>query len=95
MIDDFDLLRKENMRYYGFGPEVMARQKVCKACHEINDADRENCMFCGAVLLSATLYDVYRLFHPHCPACQTIVSASNNYCPACGKRLKKRYPSRL
>lgn len=89
MLFDFEALRRENMNRYGFGPETMQRQKVCKACGTVNEVEKKYCTDCGSALPSATLFDLYRLLHPSCPSCHAIVSTSYRYCPSCGKLLKQ------
>ena len=78
-----------NMRLYGFGPEVMKVQKVCKVCGSTCGKDDDYCPACGTVLPGETLFELYRLYHISCPSCQTVVHVAYHYCPICGKQLKK------
>ena len=84
------MLRRENMIRYGFGPEVMKRTKVCIRCGQKGDADRQFCVGCGERLPDTTLYDFYRGIHSYCPICDTVVTQTTQFCPKCGTKIKKQ-----
>ena len=88
---ELETMKLENMRRYGFGPETMKNQKVCKCCGCVCNRSDESCSACKAPLPSDTLYDLYKSFHISCPSCDTVVSKSFAFCPICGKRLKNEH----
>ena len=88
---EFEESKRHNMEIYGFGPEIMKTQKVCKACCHTCDAAEKHCTACGTVLPRETLFELYQSYHISCPSCCATVRASYGYCPICGKQLKKPF----
>lgn len=89
-MDDCQTTRLEGMKRFGFGPEVMKQQRVCRLCGFTCRADESHCRGCGAVLPRETLFDLYKARHLYCPACSTVVANTTRFCPECGKRLQAR-----
>ena len=90
-MQDLQTMRLEyaaTMRYFGFGPEVMKRIRVCRACGCSCGITETYCKDCGAVLSRETLFDQYKARHLCCPICDTVVASSVVFCPECGKRLR-------
>lgn len=84
-----DVFKLDNLTYYGFGPEVMKRLKVCPRCGVGASAAQHFCKECSAELPTDTLYDAYRLSHRICPACDAVAAQGSEYCPCCGMRLEQ------
>ena len=80
-------MRLENMKQFGFGPEVMKTIKVCKACGAKANSELLFCPECDKPLPSETLYMLYVHNHFVCTNCKTVVSSKYNFCPQCGKKL--------
>jgi len=85
-----EMLHRENMIRYGFGPEVMKKTKVCTLCGQRGEADQKFCTKCGTRLPDTTLYDFYRENHLYCHYCDTVVADSVQFCPRCGSKIKKQ-----
>lgn len=88
--NDYRSEHKATLIRFGFGPDVMKRWKVCNVCGATSPSTEEYCGSCGAVLPQETLFDLYKSKHFYCPACDTVVTNSARYCPACGRRLHRR-----
>ena len=86
---DYQMIRLEGMKTYGFGSEAMKKVKVCRLCKCICDAGEYYCRECGVVLPRETLFDLYKSHHLYCPVCETVVADTVLFCPKCGKRLRK------
>lgn len=68
---------------FGFGPNVMKKNKVCSECGAIVSAELENCNFCGAKLPKETLFIKYISLHKICPVCNCVVKSDANFCSQC------------
>lgn len=68
---------------YGFGPNVMKKNKVCTYCGTVVSAEQENCNICGAHLPEETLFIKYISLHKICSVCNCVVKADANFCPQC------------
>lgn len=68
---------------YGFGPNVMKKNKVCSNCGTVVSAELENCNICGTHLPEETLFIKYISLHKVCPVCNCVVKVNANYCPQC------------
>lgn len=84
------LERLATMREFGFGPDVMKKNKVCQVCGCSCDTQETHCKDCGANLPCETLFDLYKAWHLYCPACDTVVASTATFCPECGKLLRPR-----
>ena len=85
--DKLELLRKQNMEYFGFGPDAMKKVKVCSVCGHPSDRSEHFCVECGHRLPDKTLYNIYMERHRVCAACDTILLDQMTYCPQCGIKL--------
>ncbi len=74
---------------YGFGPNVMKKNKVCSNCGTVISAELEKCNICGTLLPEETLFLKYISLHRVCPTCDCIVKADANFCPQCRTFLSK------
>jgi len=83
----YEKIRLENMKHFGFGPEVMKSIKVCKECGAKANSELLFCPECDSPLPTETLYTLYVHSHFVCTKCKTVVSAKYKYCPQCGKKL--------
>lgn len=83
----YEIVRRENMLRYGFGPEVMKQIKICGSCGTQNAAYERKCRECRTKLPRNTLFDLYREMHQSCPICKTVIPDHTGYCPVCGKKL--------
>ncbi|MBQ6948408.1 MAG: zinc ribbon domain-containing protein [Firmicutes bacterium] len=84
---DFERIRKDSMKQYGFGTEAMKQIKICTNCRtpaSINDAF---CGECSFPLPKTTLYDTYKSRHRSCPGCGVVIHDNTDYCPQCGTRI--------
>lgn len=93
-MQDLQTMRLEysaTMRYFGFGPEVMKKIRVCRACGCSCGITETYCKDCCAILPKETLFDQYKARHLYCPVCDTVVAGTAVYCPECGKRLRPRH----
>ena len=79
--------RLENMKQYGFGPEVMKTIKVCNDCGAKVDSNLLFCSECGKPLPDKSLYMMYVHSHFVCNKCKTVVSSKYKFCPQCGEQL--------
>ena len=87
MTEEYEKMRLENMKHYGFGPEVMKNVKVCKECGAKANSELLFCPECDRPLPTETLYTLYVHSHFVCTKCKTVVSAKYKFCPQCGKKL--------
>ena len=83
----YEKIRLENMKHFGFGPEVMKSIKVCKECGAKANSELLFCPECDRPLPTETLYTLYVHSHFVCTKCKTVVSAKYKFCPQCGKKL--------
>lgn len=74
----------KELEEYGFGPNVMKKNKVCVECGSVNSAELENCDICGTPLPEETLFIKYINLHKVCSICNCVVKSDANYCPQCG-----------
>ena len=82
-----EMLRYNQMEEYGYGPNVMRKNKVCNTCGRIASAKLHSCPACGDVLPSETLFDRYKRHHTCCADCDTVLAPGSLYCPNCGKAV--------
>ena len=80
-------LRYSNMEHFGFGPNVMMKNKVCTKCGKTVKASAEYCPACGRKLSAETLFALYKRQHKCCPDCDTILAPDSKYCPNCGIKI--------
>jgi len=76
--------RFRELERYGFGPNVMKKNKVCARCGKLVKASARTCPECGELLSSETLFDRYKRQHQCCYECDTVLSPGSLYCPNCG-----------
>jgi len=69
---------------------VMKETKVCRVCGQSCSSGKKYCSQCNAILPKETVFDLYKAYHLYCPACDTVVSRSAQFCPECGKRLRQK-----
>lgn len=81
--------RFRELERYGFGPNVMKKNKVCVNCGKLVRASAKTCPECGERLSSETLFDRYKRQHKSCPDCDTVLSYDSRYCPNCGKQISQ------
>jgi len=91
MTNRTEAIRRETMKRFGFGPEIMRQTKVCRVCGHSCAVKEKHCSECGTVLPKETLFDLYKSNHLYCPACDTVVAKNAVFCPVCGKRLQARH----
>ncbi len=89
MLRQYEQIRRQGMRHYGFGIDAMKSIKICGVCGEMKGAGEKICE-CGALLPEETLYEVYVKRHRHCEECGTIVSKDVRFCPNCGVNLSEQ-----
>lgn len=87
MTMSYEKMRLENMKHFGFGPEVMKTLKVCRECGAKVDSKLQICPKCDYPLPSESLYMMYVRNHFICSGCKTVVMAEYRFCPQCGKKL--------
>jgi len=90
MMNQTETARLENMRQYGFGPEMMKRLKVCRYCGAICGTEKKFCGQCNASLPDETLFHLYKSRHTVCPACETVVPDTAYFCPQCGDKIHRK-----
>ena len=78
-------LRFKNLEKFGFGPNVMKKNKVCPRCGRLAAARLRVCPDCDERLSSETLFDCYKRRHLCCADCDTVLTSESCYCSACGK----------
>jgi RNA polymerase subunit RPABC4/transcription elongation factor Spt4 len=78
-------LRFKNLEKFGFGPNVMKKNKVCPRCGRLVRAKLMVCPDCNERLSSETLFDCYKRRHKSCSDCDTVLAPGSRYCPTCGK----------
>ena len=83
-------LRFKNLERFGFGPNVMKKNKVCPRCGRLVGAKLRFCPDCNEKLPSETLFDRYKRRHLCCSHCDTILAPGSRYCPTCGKPVIKK-----
>ena len=82
-----EILRYKNMEDFGYGPNVMKKNKVCTQCGKMVKANAVACPECGERLSGETLFDRYKRRHQCCPECDTVLAPGSRYCPNCGKHI--------
>lgn len=92
MMTSTEEARYSNLEQFGFGPNVMKKNKVCPNCGLMMKAEVKICPECGKPMTEETLFDRYKGRHDCCPECDTVLSFDSQYCPNCGKKLI--YPKR-
>ena len=80
-------LRYKNMEDFGYGPNVMKKNKVCTVCGRMVDVKVRTCPECGEGLSDETLFDRYKRQHQCCPECDTVLAPDSQYCPTCGTKV--------
>lgn len=80
-------LRFKNLEKFGFGPNVMKKNKVCPRCGKLVGARLTVCPDCNERLSSETLFDRYKGCHRCCANCDTVLAPDSRYCPTCGKSV--------
>ena len=80
--------RFRELERYGFGPNVMKKNKVCARCGQAVNAEAADCPNCGEKLRGETLFDRYKQRHACCPACDTVLPRDARFCPHCGLALE-------
>ena len=83
-------IRYRKMEYFGYGPNVMKKNKVCSRCGVMTDASNRACPECGEKLPDETLFEYYKRQHASCPDCDTVLTPSSLYCPQCGKKINHK-----
>lgn len=83
----YEQIRREGMRLYGFGPEVMKDIKVCSKCGTASPVSHFRCGKCRAFLPRTTLFQTYKSRHTFCKKCDTVVPDGTKFCPACGAKI--------
>ena len=78
------------MEDFGYGPNVMKKNKVCPKCGKMVSARLRNCSDCGERLAKETLFDYYKQQHDCCPDCDTVLTSDAMYCPNCGRMVTKK-----
>lgn len=81
------ILKFHNMELFGYGPNVMKKNKVCPHCGLMVNVKTKSCPECGNELSNESLYDKYKQHHISCPNCGTILSTGSQYCSHCGIRV--------
>ena len=66
----YEKMRLENMKHFGFGPEVMKSIKVCKECGAKVNSELLFCPECDRPLPTETLYTLYVHSHFVCTKCK-------------------------
>lgn len=77
------LTHYNELEKYGFGPNVMKKNKVCSNCGTVVSSELENCNICGTHLPEETLFLKYISLHKVCSVCNSVVKVNANYCPQC------------
>lgn len=72
---------------FGFGPNMMKKNRICLGCGHIISIDGDSCPLCGNGLSVQTLYDRYKQMHVCCPVCDTVLTEDARYCPHCGTKV--------
>lgn len=78
-------LRFKQLEKFGFGPNVMKKNKVCPRCGKLVGARLTVCPDCNERLSSETLFDRYKRRHLNCFHCDNVLPPGSRYCPICGK----------
>lgn len=86
--DKREMIRRQSMDRYGFGPDAMKQVKVCEECGAPSPVDRQFCTGCGHRLPDKSLYDIYRERHRCCPVCGAVLDDETDYCPQCGTKAE-------
>lgn len=82
-----EIRKMQAMEYFGFGPEVMKKTRVCPKCGKPAESERIFCKECGCRLPKETLYDLYKERHKICSNCKTVLGKEMEYCPQCGMKI--------
>ena len=77
----------KKLEKFGFGPNVMKKNKVCLRCGRLVGTRLLVCPDCNEKLSSETLFDRYKRRHLSCSRCDTILTPGSRYCPTCGKSV--------
>lgn len=85
--EQIDRARQEGMEYYGFGPAVMKKLKVCGYCGTMAQSNQHFCNECGRRLPKTTLYHRYQEKHRCCPKCKVVLADNMQFCPQCGEKI--------
>ena len=88
MLRQYERVRQEGMRHFGFGIDAMKGIKICSECGEMMCSKFDTCT-CGAPLPKENLYEIYLKRHLHCTECGTVVSRETQFCPECGTKLQE------
>ena len=83
-------LRFKNLEKFGFGPNVMQKNKVCPRCAKLVAARLSVCPDCNEKLSRETLFDRYKRKHKSCCYCDTVLGSGSLYCPTCGKPVIRK-----
>ena len=83
-------LRYKKLEKFGFGPNVMKKNKVCPRCGSLVAAKLGLCPDCHEKLSAETLFDRCKRLHGSCAGCDTILPPGSRYCPNCGKPVMKK-----
>jgi len=81
--------RRNTLKQFGFGVDVMKSVTVCTNCNSPESAGRVFCSKCGNRLPRVSLYDFYKAQHRNCQRCGTVLAESMDYCPHCGVLVKQ------
>lgn len=82
-------LRFKNLEKFGFGPNVMKKNKVCPRCARLVGARLSVCPDCNEKLSIETLFDRYKRWHLSCDVCDTVLAPDSRFCSNCGAAVKK------
>ncbi len=74
---------------YGFGPNVIKKNKVCSDCGAVVSSEFENCNICGTLLPKDTLFVKYVSLHKVCQVFNCVVKDDSHLCPQCGNVLSE------
>ena len=81
-------LRFKNLEKFGFGPNVMKKNKVCPRCGKLVGARLGICPDCNEKLSGESLFDLYKRRHPCCTSCDTVLTSGSRYCSVCGQAVQ-------
>ncbi len=79
--------RYKQLEYFGFGPNVMKKIRICPHCGSVSSDNSVFCLECGEKLPHRTLFDRYKQNHRNCSNCGTVLTSDSLYCPHCGRRV--------
>ena len=81
--------RKNRMFRFGFGTDIMRKLVVCPNCASLENGARDRCSKCETKLPKTNLFEFYKSQHNTCTNCGTVLSSVMDYCPHCGKIVRK------